>query len=74
MTRHNALGADAEVAFAATTTGVTRILAFLELADGGHLHRYLAERIGALPGVHRAEAEIVAQWIKRPGPFVASRA
>ena len=70
----SALAQHSEVAFAATTTGVTRILAFLELTDGGHLHRYLAERIGALPGVRRAETEIVAQWIKRPGPLVASRA
>ncbi|MFM9499780.1 hypothetical protein ACKI1Q_40105 [Streptomyces galilaeus] len=50
------------------------ILAFLEFADGGHLHRYLTERIGALSGVHRAETEIVAQWIKRVGPLVATRA
>jgi len=28
----------------------------------------------ALSGVHRAETEIVAQWIKRAGPLVASRA
>ncbi|WP_167534996.1 hypothetical protein [Streptomyces galilaeus] len=34
----------------------------------------LTERIGALPGVHRAETEIVAQWIKRVGPLVATRA
>ncbi|CAL9353778.1 hypothetical protein SUDANB105_00524 [Streptomyces sp. enrichment culture] len=70
----SALGSHPEVAFAATTTGVTNILAFLELADGAHLHRYLTERIGALPGVHRAETEIVAQWIKRAGPLVALRA
>ncbi|GAB2618287.1 hypothetical protein GCM10027168_58270 [Streptomyces capparidis] len=40
----------------------------------GSQRAYLAERIGALPGVHRAETEIVAQWIKRAGPLVASRA
>jgi hypothetical protein len=63
-----------EVAFASTTTGTTGILAILELADASDLHRYLAERIGAIPGVHRVETEIVARWIKRAGPLIIPRA
>lgn len=65
----NALGSHPEVAFAATTTGTTNILAILELADPQDLHRYLIDRIGALPGVHRAQTEIVARWSKRAGPL-----
>ncbi|MEV0283646.1 AsnC family transcriptional regulator [Kribbella sp. NPDC050820] len=64
------LGSHSEVAFASTTTGTTSILAFLELADADDLHRYLTERIGALPGVHRVQTEVVARWIKRAGPVV----
>lgn len=65
-----ALASHSEVAFASTTTGTTSILAILELADADDLHRYLAERIGALPGVHRAQTEIVTRWIKRAGPVL----
>jgi hypothetical protein len=61
-------------ALASTTTGTTGILAILELADAGDLHRYLAERIGELPGVHRVQTAIVARWIKRAGSLVIPRA
>ncbi len=46
----------------------------LELADAGDLHRYLVERVGALPGVHRVQTEVVARWIKRAGLLVIPRA
>ncbi|MEV6108050.1 AsnC family transcriptional regulator [Streptomyces sp. NPDC051940] len=68
-----ALGSHPEVAFAATTTGSTGLLALLELADAGELHRYLVERVAALPGVHRVRTDIVARWIKRAGPLGAVR-
>ena len=48
--------------------------AILELGDAGDLHRHHAERIGAMPGVHRVQTEIVARWIKRAGPLVIPRA
>lgn len=63
-----ALGGHPEVAFAATTTGTTSILAILELTDARDLHQYLTDRIGALPGVHRVRTEIVTRWSKRAGP------
>ncbi|MFD4438740.1 Lrp/AsnC family transcriptional regulator [Nocardia sp. NPDC058519] len=64
-----ALGTHAEVAFAATTTGDGTVLAILELTDAEALHNYLADSIGALPGVNRVHTEIVADWIKRAGPL-----
>ncbi|MFI7062630.1 Lrp/AsnC family transcriptional regulator [Kribbella sp. NPDC050124] len=67
------LGSHSEVAFASTTTGSTAILAILELADADDLHRYLAEQLGALPGIHRVQTEIVTRWIKRAGPLVIPR-
>ncbi|MFJ9818631.1 Lrp/AsnC family transcriptional regulator [Streptomyces sp. NPDC101151] len=67
------LGSHTEVAFASTTTGTTSVLAILELADADALHRYLAERIGGLPGVHRVHTDIVARWIKRAGPLFIPR-
>lgn len=63
----SALSSHAEVAFASTTTGTTSILAILELVDAGDLHRYLAEHVGALSGVHRIQTEIVTRWFKRAG-------
>ncbi|MFD6396155.1 Lrp/AsnC family transcriptional regulator [Nocardia sp. NPDC060249] len=68
-----ALGAHAEVAFAATTTGESSVLALLELTDAQALHTYLADSIGALPGVNRVHTEVVADWIKRAGPLPLSR-
>ena len=68
-----ALSSHVEVAFASTTTGTTGILAILELADVGDLHRYLAERIGALSSVHRVQTEIIVRWIKRAGPLIIPR-
>ncbi|GAB3059191.1 Lrp/AsnC family transcriptional regulator [Intrasporangium mesophilum] len=62
-----ALESHVEVAYAATTTGSTSILAFLELSDARDLRRYLVERIGALSGVHHVETELVARWLKRSG-------
>lgn len=69
----DALGAHAEVAFAATTTGESTVLAILELTDTVALHNYLADSIGALPGVNRVHTEIVADWVKRAGPLPLSR-
>lgn len=70
----HALSSHVEVAFASTTTGTTGILAILEFAQVGDLHRYLAERIGALSGVHRVQTEILSRWIKRAGPPILPRA
>ncbi|WP_189186770.1 Lrp/AsnC family transcriptional regulator [Streptomyces albiflavescens] len=69
-----ALSSHVEVAFASTTTGTTGILAILELADVGDLHRYLTEDIGALSGVHHVHTEIIVRWIKRAGPLIIPRA
>ncbi|MGY0499948.1 Lrp/AsnC family transcriptional regulator [Nocardia sp. FBN12] len=69
----DALGTHAEVAFAATTSGTSTVLAILELTDAEALHNYLADGIGALPGVNRAHTEVVAEWIKRAGPLPLPR-
>ncbi|MGW0324759.1 Lrp/AsnC family transcriptional regulator [Nocardia sp. NPDC003183] len=63
-----------EVAFAATTTGTSNIVAILEVTTADALHDYLADRIGALPGVHRVQTEIVSRWIKRAGPRLSPQA
>lgn len=68
-----ALGTHPEVAFAATTTGPGNIVAFLEFATATELHDYLADRIGALPGVVRVRTEIVGEWVKRAGPRLLPR-
>ncbi|MFC4377752.1 Lrp/AsnC family transcriptional regulator [Nocardia halotolerans] len=64
-----ALNAHSEVAFAATTTGDSNVMAILELTDSEALHHYLADSIGALAGVERVRTEIVSDWIKRAGPL-----
>ncbi|MGW6730146.1 Lrp/AsnC family transcriptional regulator [Nocardia sp. NPDC055029] len=63
-----ALGSHTQVAFAATTTGTSNIVALVEVTTTNELHDYLSDRIGTLPGVHRVHTEIVSRWIKRAGP------
>lgn len=65
-----ALATHTEVAFAATTTGPTNVLAILEFATDLDIHDYLADRLGALPGVHRVHTDIVSTWVKRAGPLL----
>lgn len=67
------LGSHTEVAFASTTTGTSNVLAILEFATTDELNGYLADRIGALPGVHRARTEIISRWVKRAGPLLIPR-
>ncbi|MFD5732824.1 Lrp/AsnC family transcriptional regulator [Streptomyces sioyaensis] len=70
----NGLSSHSEVAFASTTTGTSNVLAFLEFAATDDLYEYLADRVGALPGVHRVQTEIVSRWVKRAGPLLIPRA
>lgn len=65
-----ALGSHTQVAFASTTTGTSKVLAILEFVDTHEFDTYLADRIGAVPGVHRTQTEIVSRWIKRAGPLL----
>ncbi|WUS16363.1 AsnC family transcriptional regulator [Streptomyces sp. NBC_01259] len=65
------LAAHGEVAFAATTTGPTNLLAILELTDATALHDYLTNRLSALPGVRHAETALTAHRTKRAGPLLA---
>ncbi|MEU4312165.1 AsnC family transcriptional regulator [Nocardia sp. NPDC024068] len=67
------LGSHTEVAFAATTTGSTNVLAIGEFTAADALHRYLADRLGALSGVRHVHTEIVSSWIKRAGPLLLPR-
>jgi len=68
-----ALAGHSEVAFAATTTGGTSIVAILELADATDLDRYLTERVGTLPGVMHVETDIAVRWIKPASPLIRRR-
>jgi DNA-binding Lrp family transcriptional regulator len=68
-----ALAGHSEVAFAATTTGGTSIVAILELADATDLDRHLTERVGTLPGVMHVETDIAVRWIKRASPLIRRR-
>lgn len=60
-----ALQTHPEVAFASTTSGTTGVLAFLELTEPAHLHRYLTEHVAAIPGVRHVRTEPVGRWFKR---------
>lgn len=63
-----------EVAFGATTTGTSNVVAIVEVTTTEALHDYLTDRIGALPGVHRIQTEIVSRWIKRAGSRLSPHA
>jgi DNA-binding Lrp family transcriptional regulator len=69
----SALAGHTEVAFAATTTGVTSVIAILELADAVGLHNYLTERLGAISGITAIETDVAVRWIKRSGQRLPSR-
>lgn len=60
-----ALGTHPHIAFAATTTGVSTVIAILELADARELHGYLSESLGALSAIRRVETALVERRIKR---------
>ncbi|MEU3215010.1 AsnC family transcriptional regulator [Streptomyces sp. NPDC006971] len=56
-----------EVAYAAATTGRTNLLATVLCRDDEQLYDYLAERIGALPGVDTVETAPIVRTLKRTG-------
>ena len=66
-----ALAGHPQVAFAATTTGSSSVIAILELADARELHEYLTVQLGSLPAVRHIRTELVDRRIKRAGPLLA---
>lgn len=63
-----ALAGHDEVAFAASTTGPTNLLAVVHTRGPQHLHRYLGERIAVLDGVRAVETAPVIRTLKGAGP------
>lgn len=64
------LATHGEVAFAATTTGPTNVLAILELTGAAALHAYLTARLGALEGIRHVETALTGRRVKRAGPLL----
>jgi len=65
-----ALASHDEVAFASATTGPANLVAFLVSRDADALYDYLAERIGALPGVLHTETAPITRHVKRAGTLL----
>ncbi|WP_129839012.1 AsnC family transcriptional regulator [Streptomyces sp. RFCAC02] len=63
-----ALAADAEAAFAGTTTGHQNLMVIVICRDAAALHTYLTDRVGSLDGVDRMETALVASYTKRVAP------
>ncbi|MFF2960183.1 Lrp/AsnC family transcriptional regulator [Streptomyces sp. NPDC057963] len=68
-----ALAQHPEVAYAAATTGRTNLLATVLCRDDEHLYDYLADRIGALPGIDTVETAPIIRTLKRTGAIVSGR-
>ncbi|MFI1384083.1 Lrp/AsnC family transcriptional regulator [Embleya sp. NPDC020886] len=62
-----ALAGHPEVAYAAAGTGRTNVLATVLCPDDESLYTYLAERIGALPGIDAVETAPIIRTLKRTG-------
>lgn len=62
-----ALADQPEVAFCASTTGTSNLMASVVCRDNRHLHRYLTERLGALPQITGIEVAPVIRVVKRAG-------
>ncbi|MEW2066491.1 AsnC family transcriptional regulator [Streptomyces sp. NPDC007346] len=69
----NQLATHGEVAFAATTTGPTNVLAILELTSAAAMHDYLTGQLGALEGIRHVETALTGRRIKRAGPLLVHR-
>ncbi|MFG2601753.1 Lrp/AsnC family transcriptional regulator [Streptomyces sp. NPDC048462] len=67
------LSTHGEVAFAATTTGPTNVLAILELTGAAALHEYLTARLGGLEGIRHVETALTGRRSKRAGPLLVRR-
>jgi DNA-binding Lrp family transcriptional regulator len=63
-----ALACHSELAFVATTTGTTNIVAQALTPDPAALHRYLTGPLAALQGIHTLESAPVLLTLKGAGP------
>ncbi|MBV8994571.1 MAG: Lrp/AsnC ligand binding domain-containing protein, partial [Pseudonocardiales bacterium] len=59
-----------EIAFAAAVTGPTNIFAFVVCRDADALYDYLANQVGALPGVLQVETAPIMRSVKRSGTLL----
>lgn len=66
-----ALATHPQVAFASTATGMSAVIAILELAGPRELHDYLSQSLGALPAIRHVETAIVDRRLKRAGAVLA---
>ncbi|GAB3886731.1 Lrp/AsnC family transcriptional regulator [Kibdelosporangium lantanae] len=69
----DALASHDEVAYASATTGPANLAGFLVCRDGDALYDYLAERVGALPGVTHVETAPITRHVKRAGALLRTR-
>lgn len=65
-----ALSGHSEVAFAAQVTGSSNLVAMVMCRNTEAFSRYMSERVGPLPGVLEAEAQIVARRTKCAGSLL----
>jgi DNA-binding Lrp family transcriptional regulator len=61
----SALAREAEVAFAASTTGPTNLVANVLCPDRAAMHRFLADRLGALDQIRMLESSPVMRTFRR---------
>lgn len=69
----DALTEHPEIAYAAAVTGPTNLFAFVVCSTTDALYDYLAERIGALPGITRIETVPLTTTVKRAGTVLPRR-
>ncbi|RKT11449.1 DNA-binding Lrp family transcriptional regulator [Streptomyces sp. 1114.5] len=60
-----------ELAFVAATTGPSNLAAFALCTDPADLHRYLTQRLGAVPEIAALETAPVLRTLKAAGPVPA---
>jgi DNA-binding Lrp family transcriptional regulator len=64
-----ALATHDELAVVSATTGPTNLIAHALCADPAALHRYLTQRLGALPAIHTLHTAPVLETLKAAGPL-----
>lgn len=69
----DALTEHPEIAYAAAVTGPTNLFGFVVCSSTDALYDYLADRIGALPGITRIETVPLTTTVKRAGTLLPRR-
>ncbi|MFI9508072.1 Lrp/AsnC family transcriptional regulator [Nocardia sp. NPDC052566] len=66
------LADDAEAAFVGATTGPHNLFAIVVCRDADAVFDYVADRVGALPGVQRVDTAPITRIVKRDAPATAA--